>query len=168
MFTAGPHGISGRMLAVHEIDTMYTATAPALAAPQVDAAVRGETTAAMADGRPAEQVKLGDVWDALDAGGFRPTQAAMGTAWLNGPDGRLITLPNQGFLDWRPAAVDLLALLASWGIQPVASGRYRVPPNLHPSKATAPVSGTPEVNAQGSSDIGLVKGLEGIAGRPGS
>ena len=34
MFTAGPHGISGRMLAVHEIDTMYTATAPALAAPQ--------------------------------------------------------------------------------------------------------------------------------------
>src|SRR5229473_3168962 len=66
------------------------------------------------------------------AGGFRDLGAAMGRRYLEAPDGRTFELTNRGFLDWRPASGDLLELLASWGVRPVASGRYPVPPHADP------------------------------------
>jgi hypothetical protein len=123
IFTAGPQGISATLLAAHKIDT-YTVTGPAVEAPRV---------LELAPGQPPGPVLLGDVWDALDErlnakDGFGPLGAAMGTAYLQAPDGRTLELVNRGFLDWRPASSDLLDLLASWGVKPVASGRYPVPP----------------------------------------
>jgi hypothetical protein len=132
VFTAGPQGISAPLLAVHKLDT-YTVTGPAVAAAQA---------AALASGQP---VLLGDVWDALEerldvADGFRDLGAATGRRYLEAPDGRTFELTNRGFLDWRPVSGDLLELLASWGVRPVASGRYPVPPHVAPDKATGPVS----------------------------
>lgn len=86
-FTAGPQGISGRMLAVHDLDT-YTATGQALI-PRAEASATNKTA--------TELVRLGDVWDTLDAAGFRPFEAAGGTAYLVGPDGRKIVLPSRHF-----------------------------------------------------------------------
>lgn len=91
-------------------------------------------------------VLLGDVWDALEErigmpGGFRDLGAATGKRFLESPDGRKLQLTNRGFLDWRPASDDLLELLASWEVRPVASGNYPVPPHVAPDAAAGPVSG---------------------------
>jgi hypothetical protein len=120
------------LLAVHKLDT-YTVTGSAVTVAQA---------AALAPGQPSGPVLLGDVWDALEerldvAGGFRDLGAATGRRYLEAPDGRTFELTNRGFLDWRPASGDLLELLASWGVKPIASGRYPVPPHVAPDKATA-------------------------------
>lgn len=146
VFTAGPQGISAPLLAVHKLDT-YTVTGTAVTADQA---------AALASGRPAGIVLLGDVWDALEerlgvADGFRDLGAATGTRYVEAPDGRTLQLTNRGFLDWRPASGDLLELLASWGVKPIASGKYPVPSYAAPDKATGPVSGR-LVSREGSTD----------------
>ena len=132
VFTAGPQGISAPLLAVHKLDT-YTVTGPAVAAAQAGALARGQ---------PSGPVLLGDVWDALEerldvAGGFRDLGAATGRRYLEAPDGRTFELTNRGFLDWRPASGDLLELLASWGVKPMASGVYPVPPYADPGTVSA-------------------------------
>lgn len=131
VFTAGPRGISAPLLAVHKLDT-YTVIGSAVTATQA---------AALASG----PVLLGDVWDALEerlgvVGGFRDLGAATGRRYLEAPDGRTFELTNRGFLDWRPASRDLLELLASWGVKPIASGRYPLPPDVASDKATGSVS----------------------------
>lgn len=41
-------------------------------------------------------------------------------------------MPNKSFTDWATASTDLLAVLETWGIHPVASGKYSVPDNVAP------------------------------------
>lgn len=135
VFTAGPQGISAPLLAVHKLDTYIVTGSAVTAAP----------AAGLAPGQPSRPVLLGDVWDALEerldvADGFRSLGAASGRRYLEAPDGRKFELTNRGFLDWGPASADLLELLSSWGIEPIASGRYPVPPDVAPDKATGPVS----------------------------
>lgn len=130
-FAAGTSGVSADLPAVHELDPpTYTASGPALAPPP---AQQGQ----------AAQIKLGDVWDALEGAGFRPGQAATGKRFLEGPQGRTILLHQRGFFDWAVVSDELLAQLASWGVHPVASGRYAVPPNVDPANVGQPYSGPP-------------------------
>jgi hypothetical protein len=151
-FTAGPQGITATLLAAHKIDACYTVTGPAVEAVELLAPVQDQVL--LAPGQPDGPVLLGDVWDALDKkvnvpGGFRSLGAACGTAYLVAPDGREFALTNRGFLDWRPASSDLLELLVQWGVRPVASGRYPVPPYADPGTVSARlVSPEPSSNGQ--------------------
>ena len=144
-FTAGPEGITAQMRPVDEVEKSFTATGPALA-PAGEIVIEGETARVKVEAVPgkvevaAPVPALGDVWDALEDAGFYPREAAGGTAFLQTPDGRSMSLPNRGFLDWRPVSEDLLAILRSWGVRPAASGKYHAPPHLPPDKATGPVS----------------------------
>lgn len=45
-------------------------------------------------------------------------------------------------LDWGDASDDLLAILASWGVQPVASGEYPAPAQVSPEYAKRTWGGT--------------------------
>lgn len=83
---------------------------------------------------------LGDVWDALESLGFQVITAATGKRLLAGPLGREIVLHGRDVLGGRPASKDLLAQLASWGIQPVASGKYQPPPEVDLSYWMEPYS----------------------------
>jgi hypothetical protein len=141
-FTAGTSGVSAELLPVHKLDSLtYTASAPALAAAQVDAVVYGETATSSTDRPIAEHIKLGDVWDALEGAGFRITQAATGKRFLEGPEGRSIILHGRELLGWAIVSDDLLAQLGSWGIRPTASGKYPVPASVDPDYAMTPYSG---------------------------
>ncbi len=104
------------------------------AAPAVADGLTGRTRRFGRRRRAHMPVAVGDVWEAIDNSCFRPVRytAAMGTAYLEGSDGRLIRLPNQSFLDWGLASEELLTILASWGVRPVASGRYPMPANVVP------------------------------------
>jgi hypothetical protein len=144
-FTAGSGGVSAELLAVHKLDSgTFTASAPALA-PADLYVFDGDMAASVEDGRrTAEPVKLGDVWDALEQAGFRVTQGAHGKRVLVGPHERSIMLHDREILGWAMASRDLLAQLASWGVQPFASGKYPVPPGVDPSRALRqPYSGVP-------------------------
>jgi hypothetical protein len=79
------------------------------------------------------QIMVGDVWDALDGAGFQVTKHATGRRLLTGPQQQLIFLHGPELVGGRPAAEDLIAQLASWGIQAVASGKYHAPPGAGPS-----------------------------------
>ena len=141
-FTAGTGGVSGELLSVQKLDSMtYTASAPALASDQADAVVHGERATSTEGGQTTERIKLGDVWDALEEAGFRVTQAATGKRLLEGPEGRSIMLHGRELIGWAIASDDLLSQLASWGIRPVASGKYPVPSNVDPNYAMRPYSG---------------------------
>jgi hypothetical protein len=76
-----------------------------------------------------ERLTIGDVWDAIDSSGFQPVsvQGAMGTVYMEGPDGQTASFPNQGFMNWAIASNELLELLDSWGVRPVVSRKYPVP-----------------------------------------
>jgi hypothetical protein len=75
---------------------------------------------------------VGDVWDALDGGGFQVTAVATGRRLLAGPAGESIFLHGRELVGGLAAAESLLAQLASWGITPVASGQYFPPPGADP------------------------------------
>jgi hypothetical protein len=136
MFTAGPQGISAPLLPVHQIDC-YSVSGPAVAM-EVEVA----QVPALPPVWPSGPAMLGDVWDAIEEKlgtpeGFRDLGAACGTRSLEAPDGRRLDLTNRGFLDWRPASGELLELLASWGVTPVASGRYPIPSYADPGTVSA-------------------------------
>lgn len=120
-FTAGPSGLSGNL---RPLDLRYTVSGPAI-----------EGGVAALPG--SEQVTLGDIWDALDAAGFRPYAVGMGHAYFHLPDNRSLSIPNKTFYDHGIASDELLAVVASWGVQPVASGNYPTP--AHVSKPTQEV-----------------------------
>lgn len=123
-FTAGPSGVSAEVLAVHRLDqARYVVSGPALSA---------DESLAMAAAEEPPRVTLGDVWDGLDAAGLRPSQGALGTAYFSLDDGRDFGIPNRGFFDHGFASDELLALLASLGVRPTASGRYPMPPDATP------------------------------------
>jgi hypothetical protein len=141
-FTAGTSGVSAELLPVHELDALtYVATGPAVAASQVDALVRPETVTGTTDIPVPVRIKLGDVWDALEDAGFRVTQAATGKRLLEGPEGRSIVLHAREALGWAIASDELLSQVASWGVHPVASGKYPIPGGVDPVYAKRPYSG---------------------------
>jgi hypothetical protein len=128
-FTAGPSGLSADMLAVHQIDRpTYVATGPVLADEQVRAQVEGDLAIGAETAPAGQQITLGDVWDALNAAGIGPQQSGAGHAYWRLPDGRTLQITNRGIYDHGIASDELLALLASWGVLPTASGKYPVPP----------------------------------------
>lgn len=81
---------------------------------------------------------LGDIWDANSTSRFRPVSAAAaaGTVYMEGGDGVEIRLPNKSFIDWAIASDELLAILASWGVYPDASGKYPAPADIDPKYTT--------------------------------
>lgn len=88
------------------------------------------------------QVAVGDVWDALEGASFQVTKEATGRRLLTGPAERTIFLHGRELVGFRPASQSLLAQLASWGVQPVASGKYPPPPGANAS-VNAPYSALP-------------------------
>ena len=82
---------------------------------------------------------VGDIWDALEAAGFQVTKLATGRRLLVGSAGQAIFLHGQELVGGRVASVSLIAQLSSWGITPVASGKYHPPhgadPNIPPYSA---------------------------------
>lgn len=134
-FTAGPSGLTAEMLAVHELDQpRYVLSGPALAADTTD--ISGVTgRAAVPD---TQRITIGDVWDALDVRGLRPDQCGMGHAYFLLRGDRQLDIPNRGFMDWGTASEELLVVLRTWGVQPTASGRYPVRPDVRPDFAEQP------------------------------
>ena len=127
-FTAGPTGMSADIIAVHQLDRpRYILSGPAFAIEQPDAVPSCELKAPDLMPPRAGLVRLGDVWEALDAVGLRPEAAGMGHAYFTLADGRRLSIPNKTFLDHGVASDDLLAVLATLGVQLTASGRYPTP-----------------------------------------
>ena len=77
--------------------------------------------------QPMARITVGDVWDALEVVGIRPEGVGLGSAYFRLPDDRLLKFPNRGFFDHGIASDELLAVFASWGACPTASGRYPMP-----------------------------------------
>ena len=86
---------------------------------------------------------VGDVWDALEAAGFQVTKLATGKRLLIGPADQSIFLHGQELVGGRVPSASLLAQLASWGITPVASGKYSPPPDSDPANLP-PYSALPQ------------------------
>jgi hypothetical protein len=127
-FTAGPSGMSADIIAVHQLDRpRYIVSGPALAIEQPEAIPSGEPEAAGLTPSRAGLTRLGDVWEALDAAGLRPMAVGMGHAYFRLADGRQLSIPNKTFLDHGVASDDLLAVLATLGVRPTASGRFPTP-----------------------------------------
>jgi len=132
-FTAGPRGLSAEVLAVHELDRpRYVLSGPALAIDGADPADNSAADIGRATEPDAQRITIGDVWDALDAVGLRPDFTGMGHAYFRFRGDRHLDIPNRGFIDWGTVSDELLALLSTWGIKPVASGKYPVRPDAAP------------------------------------
>ncbi len=132
-FTAGPSGLSAEVIAVHRLDqARYVLSGPALAADESLLSGTSEVEPATEPEQPQNRVTLGDVWDALDAAGLHPSQGALGTAYFSLSEGRDFGIPNRGFFDHGIASNELVALLASLGVHPAASGKYPMPPDATP------------------------------------
>ena len=136
-FTASPSGLSAEMLPVHALDPRtYVISGTAVATVEGRLALEG------AEGESiVEQIKLGDVHDALVAAGFQLKGAFTGKQLLEAPDGRRIMLHAIWGLGWAIASDELLAHVRAWGIDPVASGAYPVPPDVDPDYARRPYTG---------------------------
>ena len=86
---------------------------------------------------------VGDVWDALESGGFQPTKLATGRRLLIGPAQQSIFLHGKELVGGRIAADSLIEMVTAWGIQPVASGNYHPPPNAD-AAALVPYTALPQ------------------------
>jgi hypothetical protein len=75
---------------------------------------------------------VGDVWDALGPA-FQVTKMATGRRLLLGRGGQTIFLHGRELAGGLVASESLIALLASWGITPVASGKYSPPAGADPA-----------------------------------
>lgn len=130
-FAAGPSGVSAEVLAVHELDRQprFYASGPATDLPIELSGMADATREAPAPESPL-CVTIGDVWDALDEAGIQLDGAGMGHAYFRLRGDRHLEMPNKSFMDWATASKDLLAVLETWGIHPVASGKYPVPNNI--------------------------------------
>jgi hypothetical protein len=145
--TVAPNQLTADVLAVHTLDQLsITTSTPAVTLRAVETIGGVRAIEAV---QSVGAVTLGDVWDAFDALGIRPGSDAgllnyrasfegvgLGHAYFRLADGRRLKMPNRSFLDWAGATDELLALVASWGITPSASGKYPVP---H-SSASSPVA----------------------------
>lgn len=150
-FTAGPSGLTAEMLAVHKLDqARYTISGPALAIETADIGNASGTGTSGAAAQVGQRITIGDVWDALDARGLRPDGVGLGHAYFRLRDDRHLDMPNRGFLDWGTASDDLLAVLRTWGVQPVASGKYPVPSDVEPDYAKRHAGYLQDIPASGS------------------
>lgn len=136
--TVGPSQISADILGIRTLDQLsVTTSAPAVLLDEIQTR---EGLVAIEAAQPSGAITLGDVWDALDAVGVFPyagserlnNQAVfegvgLGSAYFRLADGRMLKMPNRHFLDYGAASPELLAVLASWGIHPTASGKYPIP-----------------------------------------
>ena len=138
-FTTGPTGLTAEMLAVHELDhPRYVLSGPALATETADpGGVNGSGTAGTAV-PDAERVTIGDVWDAFDSCGLRADGAVSGHAYFRLRGDSHLDTPNRGFMDWGTASGELLAVLRTWNVQPTASGKYPIRPEVRPDFARRP------------------------------
>ncbi len=123
-FAAGPTGVSGAMRGVQDLDPgRYVITGSAVAPDVGASSVDGEVQ--KNGGEPsAMRITIGDVWDALEAAGIHADAAGMGHAYFTLRNDVSLNMPNRGFADWGTASDDLLSVLRTWGIEPVASGKY--------------------------------------------
>jgi hypothetical protein len=129
-FTAGPSGLTAEVLAVHDLDPpVFVAAGLAVAVERPDRAVADELERSAGTAPAYVWVSIGDIWDALDAAGIRPSNMRLSSAYFRLPDGRSIQLPNREFYELACASDELLALLASWGIRPAATGKYQYSPD---------------------------------------
>ena len=76
---------------------------------------------------PTSGITIGDVWDALDGAGIKPEGVGLGSAYFRVDAGHLLKFPNRGFFDHGIASAELVAVFASWGAYPTASGKYPMP-----------------------------------------
>lgn len=148
--TVGPSQISADVLGIRTLDQLFvTTSAPAVVLHEVE--TREGLVAIEAAQPPQGAITLGDVWDALDATGAYPASGAealnnqavfegvgLGSAYFRLTDGRMLRMPNRGFIDYGTASSELLAVLATWGIRPKASGNYRVPSEEYRQIAVQP------------------------------
>ena len=72
----------------------------------------------------AAAIRLGDVLDALLAGGFTVASSATGKSMFVGPEGQEIILHTGGSYVSRPASESLLELVGTWKISPVVNPKY--------------------------------------------
>jgi hypothetical protein len=147
-FRIGSGGVAGNLRSIHDLD--FTISEPAVELREVKVA---EGISAVEAVQPAGAITLGDVWDALDAVNVKSRRGdpaalnqkatfegvGLGSAYFRLDDGRQLKMPNRGFFDHGAATVELLSLLATWGIQPTASGRYPIPEALKQRFLEAPV-----------------------------
>lgn len=146
-FTAGPSGLTAEMLAVHELDQpRYVISGPALASETAGAGT-GTGGASEPD---AQRITIGDVWEALDKRGLYPDAVGLGHAYFRLRDNRHLDMPNRGFMDWGTASDDLLAVLRTWDVQPVASGKYAMRPDVAPQYAKLPAGSLRDIPTRGS------------------
>lgn len=147
--TVGPSQISADILGVRTLDQLSVSTsAPAVLLREVQ--TQGGVLAIEAT-QPPGAITLGDVWDALDSAGVNPSSGAnalnnqavfegvgLGSAYFRLADGRMLRMPNRGFLDYAAASPELLSVVDSWGIRPTASGKYPLPSEEYRRIATQP------------------------------
>ena len=135
-FTAGPAGISGAVRGVRDLDPRwYAISGPALADDVASTAEADEAHNGSTNKPVAARITIGDVWDALEAAGIHADGAGMGHAYFTLGHDRSLDMPNRGFADWGTASDDLLAALQTWGIRPLASGKYKPDRAVRPEYA---------------------------------
>ena len=103
----------------------------------------GATVTGVGQPESTQQIAVGDVWDALEGASFQITKQATGRRLLTGPAEQTIFLHGRDLVGFRVASQSLLAELAGWGIQPVASGKYPPPPGGE-ADAKIPYSALPQ------------------------
>ena len=86
---------------------------------------------------------VGDVWDALEGAGFQITKVATGKRLLARPAEETIFLHGRELVGGHVASVSLIAQLSSWGITPVATGKYHPPHGADPANLP-PYSALPQ------------------------
>jgi hypothetical protein len=130
-FTASPSGLTAEIRAVHELDQpRYVISGPAIEPADTERSHKTGTT-----DPDTARITIGDVWDALEARGLHADDVGLGHAYFRLREGRHLDMPNRGFMDWGTASDDLLAVLRTWGVEPVASGKYPIEADVDPEYA---------------------------------
>jgi len=112
-FGATSQGVTGKLLSVTQLDSgRFIIEGPAFASDQASEVDAG--------GR----IMIGDVWDALDASGFREIEGAVGSRVVQDYLGRRLFLLGRGHGNGQVASPELLAQIRALGLNPIASGKY--------------------------------------------
>jgi hypothetical protein len=116
-FSASGQGVTGKLLSVTQLDSRrYVAVGPALASDSKEPIADQDT-----------RITVGDVWDELEAHGFRVIDAATGQRLLRDGSGHQLELSSRDHGGWQIVSPELLRLVRAWGLNPTASGKYSSP-----------------------------------------
>jgi hypothetical protein len=119
-FSASGQGVAGKLLSVTQLDPgRFVVEGPALASDSKEPIAYQDSN-----------ITIGDVWDELEAHGFRVIDAAAGQRFLRDNSGHELLLSSRDHVGARIASPELLAQIRAWGLNPTASGRY--PPDQYP------------------------------------